>query len=112
MAFLPKGITSTEWKLARKTAIARSGGVCRICGKPLVPNARPRSAMSTEVDHITPMDYFRDADPATQRRYFLSQVNLQASHKRCNVLKAARQPLRASAGTNSLDWAAASLETS
>jgi hypothetical protein len=115
VAFIPKGITSTEWARARKIAIAHSDGRCTWCGQPLVPNAPKRSAMSTSVDHITPRAAFEHLDLATVRHMFLGQHNLSVKHMRCNSAKAAREPTTASTTVptaNSLDWAERSLEMS
>lgn len=94
------GVTSTEWERARQTCIASSGGTCYLCHEPLQPNARSRSRWSTEVDHKVPLDAVSHLDLQTQRFYALDQSNLGAAHKRCNVLKSARQPLTVGATTS------------
>jgi 5-methylcytosine-specific restriction endonuclease McrA len=117
-SFIPKGIvTQTEWDRARRLAILNCDDRCRGCDEPLVPNARPRSAMSTTVDHIVPRSSFIHMDRTMVRHYFLGQHNLAVMHNRCNAAKSAREPTTAyptataSAPANgSLDWAARSLE--
>ena len=86
---LPENVTSWEWERARADVIA-SAQVCAICGRPLNPDARPRTRWSTAVDHIVPRTAFGHLDLATQRFLCLDPSNLQAVHQVCNGRKGKR----------------------
>jgi len=86
MAF-PPGVSAQDWERARKQAIARSGGICALCGEPLNPAAATYSPDATEVDHKIPRHAVRHLSRSAQRANFLDPSNLAAVHRICNQRK-------------------------
>jgi 5-methylcytosine-specific restriction endonuclease McrA len=78
----PPGRNDTmRWRAARAAVIAAAGGICQICGRPLVPDALRNSPAETCVDHIVPL--YLGGDP-------FSLANLRATHRRCNGSRSRR----------------------
>jgi 5-methylcytosine-specific restriction endonuclease McrA len=75
MAKPPGRADNMRWRRARAAAIAAAGGVCQLCGGPLVPGAPRNSPAETCVDHVTPL--YLGGDP-------YSLANLRATHRKCN----------------------------
>lgn len=81
-------LNNTEWRLARKRAIAALDPVCAICHKfidvhlPMNdPHTGLRNPLSVEVDHIV---------PRSRGGQLYDIDNLQLSHMVCNRKKGAR----------------------
>jgi hypothetical protein len=56
------GRSGADWRRCRTIVINRSGGVCALCRRPLVPSAKPPDPQSTVVDHYrTPWYRLREA---------------------------------------------------
>jgi 5-methylcytosine-specific restriction endonuclease McrA len=90
MMLLPRGVTAWEWEKTRARVI-KNAQVCAICGRSLNPDAPPRSAWSTSVDHKVPRAAFLGLDLRTQRHLTLDPSNLQAVHAKCNSKKGKRR---------------------
>jgi 5-methylcytosine-specific restriction endonuclease McrA len=100
---LPPGVTRGEWEQARAGVLA-TAATCAICGRPLVPDAPPRSPWSTSVDHIISRQSARRLDLETQRFLALDPSNLQPVHSRCNSLKGRRARARRPRLVTSQRW--------
>jgi hypothetical protein len=83
---LPKNVTSRDWAKIRRLVMSQAT-VCALCGRPLVPEAPPRSPWSTAVDHRIPRNVFMELPLSQQREYFLNPNNLQVVHMKCNSAK-------------------------
>ena len=77
----PGRADNMRWRAARAAAIAAAGGVCQLCGQPLVPGALRNSPAETCVDHVIPL--FLGGDP-------YSLANLRATHRKCNGSRSRR----------------------
>jgi 5-methylcytosine-specific restriction endonuclease McrA len=77
----PGRADNTRWRAARAAAIAAAGGICQLCGQPLIPDAPRNSPAETCVDHVLPL--YLGGDP-----YDLA--NLRATHRRCNGSRSRR----------------------
>jgi 5-methylcytosine-specific restriction endonuclease McrA len=71
----------TQWKLARKRAIASKDHICAICHKPIDMAAPKFSPLSVEVDHIV---------PRSRGGGLYDLENLQLTHTKCNRKKGAK----------------------
>jgi 5-methylcytosine-specific restriction endonuclease McrA len=65
-----------QWRRVRAQIIAASR-ICGLCGRPLCPDAPPRTRWSTTVDHRIPLRM--GGAP-------FDTANLRAAHLRCNVM--------------------------
>ncbi|BAH34685.1 HNH endonuclease [Rhodococcus erythropolis] len=70
-----------RWNLLRAKIKQTRPWVCGICGLPIPRTALPRSRDSWSLDHIIPVA--EGGDP-------YDEMNVQASHLRCNSAKCAR----------------------
>ena len=68
------GRSGAAWARARK-AVLEHATHCAICGRPLNPDAPPRTKWSSSVDHIDPLS--RGGDP-------LALDRLRPAHYGCN----------------------------
>lgn len=88
-------INNTEWRAARKRAIASMDAICAICHKPIdlqQPNKLDDgklNALAVEVDHII---------PKSRGGQLYAIDNLQLSHRECNRQKGAKMPSDYEAG--------------
>lgn len=82
-AAAPKGLklNNTEWRLARKRAIATLDPVCAICHKYIDLDAPAFSPLAVEVDHIV---------PRSRGGSLYELDNLQLTHSKCNRKKGAK----------------------
>ena len=103
MMSLPPNVTAWEWEKTRAKVI-ETAQVCALCGRSLDPDAPPRSAWSTSVDHKVPRAAFRNLDPKTQRFLCLDASNLQAVHNKCNAKKGKSRQRRAVPRPQSQEW--------
>lgn len=74
-------LNNSEWRNARKRAIASLDPVCSICHKPIDLDAPPFSPLSVEVDHIV---------PRSRGGALYELDNLQLTHSQCNRKKGSR----------------------
>jgi 5-methylcytosine-specific restriction endonuclease McrA len=74
-----------RWAQVRRHVLDRDGWVCQLCGAPIDPHARPRSAMSASVDHVVPASAGGD---------WWEPGNLRAAHLVCNSVRANRSRSR------------------
>ena len=70
-----RGYASAAWLRTRKQVIARDGGICQMCGKPVSTGAG-----DAQIDHIVPK-----RDGGTD-----ALENLQLLHRSCHSKKTAR----------------------
>ena len=89
----PGRADNMAWRRARAAAIEAAGGLCQLCGRPLVPDAPRNSPAETCVDHVVPL-YLGGAP------YDLA--NLRAVHRRCNGSRSRRAEVSALLPT--VDW--------
>jgi hypothetical protein len=78
------------YQQVRKRLIAQAQ-VCAICGKPLDPNAPPRSRWSTSVDHVLPLKFSRSLPDELRDSYRLDPQHLRVTHLGCNSRRGARR---------------------
>lgn len=70
-----RGYASAAWLRTRKQVIARDGGICQMCGKPVSTDAG-----DAQIDHIVPK-----RDGGTD-----ALENLQLLHRSCHSRKTAK----------------------
>ncbi len=89
---LAAGRSGPGWEKCRREVIARAGGVCQACGRPLVPSAPAGTVWATEVDHY-PVPLRIIEKDFKEGRISLETFNgrandpngCQALHKRCHI---------------------------
>jgi 5-methylcytosine-specific restriction endonuclease McrA len=91
----PGRADNTRWRAARAAAIDAAGGVCQLCGQPLMPGAPRNSPFETCVDHVVPL--YLGGDP-------YSLANLRATHRRCNGSRPRRNGYVRSVAPPADDW--------
>lgn len=74
-------LNNTEWRLARKRAIATLDPMCAICHKYIDLDAPAFSPLAVEVDHIV---------PRSRGGSLYELDNLQLTHSKCNRKKGAK----------------------
>jgi 5-methylcytosine-specific restriction endonuclease McrA len=84
------GRSGAAWERARKQVLAHAS-VCAICGRPLNPDAPPRSPWSTSVDHVIPLSAMRGWDRADQAKVATDPAYLRAVHLGCNSSRGNRR---------------------
>lgn len=77
---IPK-LNNTEWRLARRRAIASLDHICAICHKHIDIEAPAFSPLAVEVDHIV---------PRSRGGSLYELDNLQLTHSACNRKKGAK----------------------
>lgn len=79
-------LNATVGKVDYRRILERDGLHCHICGKPIDPNARKKSAESLAFDHIIPL-HPRLGEPQGSH----SEDNLKPAHLSCNARKGNRR---------------------
>lgn len=74
-------LNNTEWRAARKRAIASLDPICALCHKPIDLDAPKNTPLAVEVDHIV---------PRSRGGALYALENLQLTHHRCNRQKGAK----------------------
>ena len=85
-------LNNTEWRQARKRAIASLDPVCAICHKYIDIDAPAFSPLAVEVDHIV---------PRARGGSLYELDNLQLTHSQCNRKKGAKMDSDYDAGESS-----------
>ena len=77
------GRSGQQWERARQLVLD-SSNICHICGKPVNPDAPPRSRYYPSVDHLLPIHAMRGLSLEEQTRLSLDPANLAVAHFGCN----------------------------
>ena len=77
------GRSGQAWERVRKLVLD-SSNICWICGKPVDPDAPPRSSRYPSVDHRLPLHAMRGLSAEDQTRLATDPGNLAVAHFGCN----------------------------